>query len=288
MSRDAEQQADLEGVGILYDVDYDPRAMPQFFETIQAKYGQGGAQFLSDHPNPGNRTEYVGREIASFVPKPRYVTNSTQFTQIHKIVAGMRAYTAKEVDSGVWKRKDPNQTVSTGVNQYDSSTPPLTRVDSTAPQRWTTFKGGDFTMQVPAEWQATGDQNAGMVAPPGGIVSSTNQQGGNLVYGVLTDVYRPDPAGSSGNTFDALLAEITRENPGLEPGQAARIDLGGVAGETAHAVNRSANGGRGEHEWIVGLPRNGAMRYFVFVSPEPDFNAMRPTFERIINSIRPQ
>ena len=87
MGRDAEQQADLEGVGILYDVGYDPRAMPQFFETIQAKYGTGGAQFLSDHPNPGNRTEYVDREIASFVAKPHYVTNSTQFTQIHKTVA---------------------------------------------------------------------------------------------------------------------------------------------------------------------------------------------------------
>ncbi|HVP47243.1 MAG TPA: M48 family metalloprotease, partial [Bryobacteraceae bacterium] len=109
MSRGAEQQADIEGVGILYDNGYDPRAMPQFFETIQAKYGQGGAQFLSDHPNPGNRTEYVDREISTFVAKPNYVTNSSEFTQIQKIVAGMHLYTSKEVESGVWKKKDPNQ-----------------------------------------------------------------------------------------------------------------------------------------------------------------------------------
>ena len=128
MGRDAERQADLEGVGILYDLGYDPRAMPQFFETIQAKYGTGGAQFLSDHPNPGNRTEYVDREIESFVAKPKYVTNSTQFTQIRKTVAGMQAYTSKEVDSGVWKKKDPNQTVSTGVNQYDANTPANARL----------------------------------------------------------------------------------------------------------------------------------------------------------------
>src|SRR5579875_1504096 len=76
MSRGAEKQADLEGVGILYDAGYDPRAMPQFFETIEGKYGEGGAQFLSDHPNPGNRTEYVDKEIRSFPPRNHPVTDS--------------------------------------------------------------------------------------------------------------------------------------------------------------------------------------------------------------------
>jgi Peptidase family M48 len=284
MGRDAEQQADLEGVGILYDVGYDPRAMPQFFETIQAKYGKGGAQFLSDHPNPGNRTEYVDREIASFVAKPHYATNSTQFTQVHKTVAGMRAYTSKEIESGVWKKQDPNQTVSTGVNQYDPNTPANQSVDKDPQQQWTTFQGSGFSMQVPSTWRAAGDQNAAMVAPPGGIAQTGNNQGGNLVYGLLTDVYQPDQGGD--NTFKGLIAEISRQNPGLQPASPSRVTVGGIAGETVQGVNRNANNGRGEHDWIVGIPRNGAIRYFVFVAPEPDFEAMRPTFERIVNSIR--
>lgn len=288
MGREAEQQADLEGVGILYDVDYDPRAMPQFFETIQAKYGTGGAQFLSDHPNPGNRTEYVDKEIASFVAKPKYVTNSPQFTQIHNTVAKMRAYTSKEVDSGVWKKQDPNQTVSTGVNQYDANTPANTQIDMSAPQQWTTFKGSGFTMQVPSTWRAAGNQNAAMVAPPGGIAPTANNQGGNLVYGVLTDVYQPSQPAGTGEVFNELLAEVSRENPGLQAGSPGRISVGGTAGQAVDGVNRSANNGRGEHDWIVGVPQNGAMRYFVFVAPEADFQAMRPTFEHIANSIRMQ
>ncbi len=288
MGRGAEQQADLEGVGILYDAGYDPRAMPQFFETIQAKYGQGGAQFLSDHPNPGNRTEYVDREISSFVPKARYATNSAEFTQIQKQVAGMRAYTSKEVDSGVWKRKEPNQVPGTGVNQYNPDTPPNTQIDMTPPQHWTTFQGSGFTMQVPSTWQAAGDQNSAMVAPPGGIAPGPNGQGGNLVYGVLTDTYRPDQAVGSTEMFSELLAELGRENPGLQPGTASQMDIGGMHAENAHSVNRSANQGRGEHDWIVGVPQNGAMRYFVFVSPEPDFEKLRPTFDHIARSIRVQ
>ena len=285
MGRDAEQQADLEGVGILYDAGYDPRAMPQFFETIQAKYGKGGAQFLSDHPNPGNRTEYVDREISSFVAKPQYLKNSTQFTQIHKVVANMRAYTSKEVDSGVWKKKDPNQTVSTGVNQYDASSPPNTRIDTTTPQQWTTFRGSGFTMQVPSTWGAAGNQTSAMVAPPGGITPNANGQGGNLVYGVLTDVSQPDQA-SGGDMFNGLLSELTRQNPGLQPGSPTGISVGGVQAQAVHSVDRSANGGRGEHDWIVGVPLSQTMRYFVFVTPEPDFEAMRPTFEKILNSVR--
>lgn len=288
MSRDAEQQADLEGVGILYDLDYDPRAMPQFFETIQAKYGTGGAQFLNDHPNPGNRTEYVDKEISSFVPKAHYVTNSTQFTQIHNAVAKKRAYTSKEVDSGVWKKKDPNQTVSTGVNQYSpnsSGAGTETKVDMTAPQQWTTFQGSGFTMLVPSTWQAAGNQNSAMIAPPGGIAQNANGQGGNLVYGVLTDVYQPEQ-GASGDVFGGLLAEVSRQNPGLQPGAVTNLTVGGLAAQTVQSVNRSANDGRGEHDWIIGVPRGGSMRYFVFVSPEPDFEKMRPIFEHILNSVR--
>jgi len=288
MGRGAEQQADLEGVGILYDAGYDPRAMPQFFETIEAKYGKGGAQFLSDHPNPGNRTEYVDREISSFVPRDHNVTNTTQFAQMQKAVGGMRAYTAKEVESGAWKTKEPNQVPGTGVNQYNPGTPLNTPIDMAPPQQWITFQGSGFTMKVPSTWQAAGDQNTAMVAPPGGIAPSANGQGGNLVYGVLTDLYRPEQQTESTETFNELLGELGRENPGLEPGSATGMDIGGVHAQSAHSVNRSANNGRGEHDWIVGVPQSGSMRYFVFVAPEADFEKLRPTFEHIANSIRLQ
>ena len=170
------------------------------------------------------------------------------------------------------------------MNQYDPNTPADARVDTAPPQQWTTFQGSGFTMQVPSTWQAAGNQNAAMVAPPGGIAQSGNNQPGILVYGLLTDVYQPDQAG--GNTFNDLIAELTRENPGLEPGSASRVNVGGIAAETVQGVNRNANNGRGEHDWIVGVPRSGAIRYFVFVAPQADFEAMRPTFERILNSIR--
>ncbi|KAA6458610.1 hypothetical protein DYQ86_18810 [Acidobacteria bacterium AB60] len=282
MGRDAEQQADMEGVSVLYDAGYDPRAMPQFFETIQAKYGNGGAQLLSDHPNPGNRTEYVDREIATFQPKPRYVTNTPQFTQIHTLVAGMHAYTSKEVDSGVWRSKYPNQS---GLNSYDPSAP-AGQVDLRAPQSWTSYKGDGFTLDVPANWQSLGNTASGMIAPPGGIGPTPDGKGANLIYGILTGTYQSDASASATTALSGLLAQFTHDNPGLQSGPVNRLTLNGVQAADAHCLDRNANNSRGEHDWIAGIPVSGGMRYFVFVSPEPDFNTMRPVFERILNSVK--
>ena len=59
-SRDFEKQADLLGAQIMARAGYDPRALARMFETIEAdakKSGGGNPQWLSSHPDPGNRTQ---------------------------------------------------------------------------------------------------------------------------------------------------------------------------------------------------------------------------------------
>lgn len=287
MSREAEQQADLEGVGILYDAGYDPHAMPQFFEIIEKKYGKGGAQFLSDHPNPGNRTEYIDKEISSFVPRPHYVTDTPSFDRIHAQVAAMHAYTGKEVASGVWKKRSPNQTVSTGVNQYNQAGAG-TPVDTAPPKNWHTYEGNGYQMQVPQSWQVSGNQAAAMIAPSGGIAPSVNGQAANLVYGVLTDVYRNDQGIVGQSAFQALLEELQHDNPGLRPGAVRTLNVGSRQAQSVESVTPASGNSGGEHDWIVAMPVSGGLRYFVFVAPENDFSAARPTFEHMLQSIRIQ
>jgi predicted Zn-dependent protease len=61
-SRDYEKQADLLGAKIMARAGYDPRDLARMFETIQ-KQGKGSPpQWLSSHPNPGNRTQYINAE----------------------------------------------------------------------------------------------------------------------------------------------------------------------------------------------------------------------------------
>src|SRR5215468_3489699 len=63
-SRTAETQADISGTQVLYDSGYDPRAMAQFFEKLEAETkGKTPPEFFSDHPNPEHRVERVDEEI---------------------------------------------------------------------------------------------------------------------------------------------------------------------------------------------------------------------------------
>jgi hypothetical protein len=284
MSRGAEREADLLGVGILYDAGYDPHGMSQFFDTIQAKYGAGGSQFMSDHPNPGNRSEYVDKEIASFVPKPNYATTSLAFASIQKQVSGMHAYTAKEVSSGAWKRESPNQTVGVGVNQAVGET-----VDLSTTAEWKTFHGSGFSIDVPGNWQGYGSNVSAMFGPAGGIARSADGRAGGVIYGMLTDRYQPQGRVSVSAGLDALVAEITRDNPGLVPDPRTHATAAGGAGRSVECENPSGNDGKGEHDWIVGFQhRNGALRYFVFVAPTPDFEKLRPTFSKMIETVKLQ
>ena len=63
-SREYEREADLLGVQIMSRAGYDPRDMANMFQTIARRSGNGGPEWLSDHPNPTNRYEAINREAA--------------------------------------------------------------------------------------------------------------------------------------------------------------------------------------------------------------------------------
>src|SRR5260370_20026495 len=69
-SRDAESEADALGSHLMSEAGYDPVQMAKFFEKL-ARGGSQGPQFLSDHPNPGNREAAIQAEIRT-IPQRTY------------------------------------------------------------------------------------------------------------------------------------------------------------------------------------------------------------------------
>jgi len=61
-SREYETEADILGAQIMAQAGYDPRDLANMFRTIEQQSGPSGPEWLSDHPNPGNRSEYITRE----------------------------------------------------------------------------------------------------------------------------------------------------------------------------------------------------------------------------------
>ena len=64
-SREYEKQADLLGVQIMARAGFDPRHLAHMFEAIEKEAaGKTPPQWLSSHPNPGNRVQYINEEAA--------------------------------------------------------------------------------------------------------------------------------------------------------------------------------------------------------------------------------
>jgi predicted Zn-dependent protease len=80
-SRDFEKQADLLGAQIMARAGYDPRSLARMFETIEKEAkGSGGPQWMSSHPNPGNRTAYITKEATQLTVGP--AADDSKFTSI--------------------------------------------------------------------------------------------------------------------------------------------------------------------------------------------------------------
>src|SRR5205085_10789030 len=84
-SREYERQADIRGSHIMAAAGYDPRDMANVFKTIQQESGPGAPQWMSDHPDPGNRYNYINQEAQALrvTPNPRRVTAEFQGVQAH-------------------------------------------------------------------------------------------------------------------------------------------------------------------------------------------------------------
>jgi beta-barrel assembly-enhancing protease len=65
---------------------YDPVQMAKFFANLNARGGFSTIQFLSDHPNPANRSKAIEEE-AERLPRRAYGYQTGQFQQMKNEVA---------------------------------------------------------------------------------------------------------------------------------------------------------------------------------------------------------
>jgi predicted Zn-dependent protease len=75
--REYEREADLLGAQIMARAGYDPRQMANMFRTIQQQGGSRGPEWLSSHPDPGNRYAAINREAGMVQVRGRADTASS-------------------------------------------------------------------------------------------------------------------------------------------------------------------------------------------------------------------
>lgn len=265
-SRSAEAEADYNGVEILSDVGYNPLEMAHFFEKLASKASSSRlSEYLSDHPNPGNRVQAIQDEVRE-VPQKRYVTS---------IVGGFPGI--KEAALHI----PPPQGLRS-ADAHPGAAPPA-RPSSELKE----FRGQGFTMMYPANWRVFGDQQSNVVtiAPAEGIVQSAD--GGTSVgYGIEASYYLPQSQSVDlERDTKALLQHLAEANPELRSERSEPTDVGGRRALITILHNRSPFENETEADWLVTTPHPNGLFYMIFIAPQSELDQVRGTFERILQSV---
>lgn len=305
-SRGDEAQADAVGAIIMYKAGYNPVELANFFQTLAQQGGGGGPQFLSDHPNPGNRYEAIEKEVADW-PRKNFQGNSSAFLNARNHAQTLKLYTAQEIQDGAKSGKWSSLNHENGaVFTNNPGAPPVaTPVSSQGGGSMSSVPSSDIRpsgsyktlslsviqMKYPDNWRAVQDQQQQSVtiAPPAGV------SGNQIAYGVIING-APQPNGQSLNLdqmTSAIIQSLQQGNEGMQQiGQPQTINVNGVRGRSVDLSSTSPlqgpNGQRqSERDWLVTLPRNdGSVIFLVFIAPQNDFDNLRPTYETMLRSVR--
>ena len=277
-SRDYEKQADLLGAQIMARAGYDPRDLAHMFETISKESkGGGNPQWLSSHPDPGNRTAYITKEaealkIASRADTSGFTTVKTNFAGLPPAMT--MAELAKRGPSG---GNGGNSSAPASVGTPGQPVPaPSTQLRE--------INAGLFQATVPSNWTSLSSSNSIRVVPQNGYGELKGQT--VFTHGVEFGVAKAASADLREATTTWLRA-IGKENPDLRlAGEQQYVKISQRTALGTPLTNPSPLGGAERINVYTTLLTNGNLFYFLTVAPEADASSYQTTFSRIGQSIK--
>jgi predicted Zn-dependent protease len=178
-SREYEKQADILGAQIMARSGYDPRAMATMFQRIEREGGNRAPEWLSNHPNPGNRAAYITQE-AKLLRVEQPVSDAREFQSVQARLGSLSpAPTTEEVA----RRGNTRTTGTTG-----SAARPSGRVSAPSTRYQTYNPGNLFRISVPSNWTQLASENNVTYAPEGGYGAIDNSS--VFTHGVQVGVAR--------------------------------------------------------------------------------------------------
>lgn len=264
-SRSAESQADILGTQVLYDAGYDPRALAQFFEKLEAESkGKNPPEFFSDHPSPAHRVQRVEEEVEKLggVP-PNAKKDSPEFEAIKREVLALPA---------------PPKAAKPG----DPAPPPS--------GNFVPYQTDMYSLRYPENWKRYPDSDGkgASFAPENGIVQTTSGAGA-LAYGLIVRVDSElGSASDEGALQDAtqkLIDGLKRSNASMKVTSQSKARLSGQAALSTYLSNESPVGGR-ETDWLMTALRPEGLVYLVCVAPENEFGKYRKACSAVFDSVQ--
>jgi beta-barrel assembly-enhancing protease len=273
-SRDFEKQADLLGSQIMARAGYDPRELAHMFETIERESkGESSPQWMSSHPNPGNRTAYITKEAEALT-----IAKAADTSQFEGIKTKFAALPPAKSTGDLAKRGG-----SDGETPRSVGTPGQP-VPSPSGQYRNINGGGVFRASVPSNWTGLSSSSS-IKAVPQNAYGDLNGQTvftHGVEFGVAKAASRDLQEATS-----AWLNAIGRENPNLRRAGNQRVVR--MSQRTALATplaNPSPLGGMEVINVYTAFLSDGNLFYYLTLVPEKEAPAYEEAFRQVGQSIR--
>lgn len=278
-SRDYERQADLLGAQIMARAGYDPRDLANMFRTIERQSGGGsGPEWLSSHPNPGNRYEAIMQEATRLPVNRNAARDGGEFNRIQSGLRGQSpAPTMQEIAERGASR-------SSG-RQYPADSRIERQIESPSARFSTHNLGNLAQVSVPNNWQRFEDGNSVTFAPRGAY---GNYQGQSVfTHGAIIGVVN---AGTNNlqTATDRYVGGLLQSNSYLQQqSRYQRTSLGGRRALSVQLAGRSPVTGQTEIVTVyTAMMRNGQLFNIVTVAPNNDARQYDQAFAGLLRSVQ--
>ena len=266
-SREYERQADTLGAQIMAQAGYDPRDLANMFRTIEAQGSSGGPEWLSSHPNPGNRYEAIHRE-AQILQVRNPIIESPEFSRVRARLRDLgRAPSMEEAA----RSGGSNRRRTTSRNSRDGELPSRTLETYRA-------QNGIFEIRYPSNWDALDGQTGATFAPAWAI------QGNDVTRGAIVGIGTTSTRNLN-QAMNELVNNIRQSNTSLrEEGSRVSERISGRNGLSTYLIGRG-NTGASERVFLAATLVGTNVVYVLFIAPEQEFRQYETTFDEMFRSL---
>jgi Zn-dependent protease with chaperone function len=279
--REYEKQADILGAQIMARAGYDPREMANMFKTIEKTSGGGGPEFMSDHPNPANRSKYIEQEAQTL-----RVTNAVRDSRAFDTVKSrLRQMPQAPTSEEVMRKRGNGRQSSQGGQGRNPSSGEIGRVTPPSAQYQSYDEGNMFRVSVPSNWRELPNNTTVTFAPDGGY---GNYQGQSVfTHGMEFGVERNENHDLRTST-DELINGLAQNNPRMRRGGAyTSTSIDGRRGLATTLSNVSDATGQPERIVIYTTQMNdGSLFYAIGVAPTNEFGTYQTVFNQVVRSVQ--
>jgi len=277
-SREYETQADILGAQILARAGYDPMDLARMFETIERQGGGGGPEWMSSHPNPGNRQARIADEARRLRVTPRN-SSSAEFVEVKNTLRRMGpAPTLAEIErsrtdnGGGSDRRYPDDASISGNVERPST-------------RYRNHTNDTFQVVVPSNWREFSDRSSVTFAPNGAFGTSRGES--VFTHGAMIGLAGTNATGLRQST-DQFINDLLNANSYLRAQRSyQRTSLDGRDALLRRLSGVSSATGQSEFvDVYTTLTDDGRLLYLIQVAPQSDYQQYSRAFSDMARSLR--